>query len=90
VLQHNEIREGKETPGIYPAGFQTRDSLQIEEILRRAREIHRQHGGVFGYDFEDWAQAWTELPQSASGPEPQFAAENGAEFLRELETEVCE
>jgi hypothetical protein len=90
VLQHNEIREGKERPGIHPAGFQTGDSLKIEEILRRAREIHRQHGGVFCSDFEDWSQAWMELPQSASGPEPQFAAENDAEFLQELETEACE
>lgn len=85
-----KFARGKETPGIHPAGFQTGDSPQIEEILRRAREIHRQHGGVFGYDLEDWSQAWTELPQSAGGPEPQFAAENDAEFLRELETEVCE
>jgi hypothetical protein len=88
VLQHNEIREGKETTGIHPAGFETGDSLKIEEILRRAHEIHRQHGGIFGYDFEDWAQAWTDLPQSTSGPELQFAADN--EFLPELETEVCE
>jgi hypothetical protein len=26
---------------------------KIEEIFRRAQEIHREHGGVFGYDFED-------------------------------------
>jgi hypothetical protein len=43
-----------------------RDVLMIEEILRRAREIHRQHGGVFGYDSEDWAQAWSELPERSS------------------------
>ena len=29
-------------------------AVKIEDVLRRAREIHRQHGGVFGYDFEDW------------------------------------
>ena len=38
----------------------------IEDILRRAREIHRQHGGVFGYDFEDWVQAWSEVPERSS------------------------
>jgi len=37
--------------------------LKIEGILRRAQEIHREHGGVFGYDFEDWLQAWEELPE---------------------------
>jgi len=90
MLQHNEIRDGKETLGIRPAGFQNSGSLRIEEILQRAREIHRQHGGVFGYDFEDWARAWTELPRSANGPELPYAAEKGAQFLPELETEVCE
>jgi hypothetical protein len=38
------------------------DGLKIDEILRRAQEIHHEHGGVFGYDFEDWLQAWQELP----------------------------
>ena len=43
-----------------------RDEFRIEEILRRARQIHREHGGFFGYDFDDWAQAWAELSPSAS------------------------
>jgi hypothetical protein len=30
----------------------------IEGILRRARQIHREHGGVFGYDWDDWMEAW--------------------------------
>lgn len=90
MLQHNEIRVVTETPGMHAAGFQSGDSLKIEDILRRAREIHRKRGGVFGYDFEDWAAAWRELPQSGSGPDLQFAAENAAELLEELQTEVCE
>jgi len=38
----------------------------IEEIVRLAHRIHREHGGLFGYDFEDWVQAWRDLPQIAS------------------------
>ena len=89
MLQHTEIRSVKETPGMHAAGFHTQESPKIEEVLRRAREIHRRHGGVFGYDFEDWAEAWRELPQSTNTPEMQFAAGDGAELLSELE-EVCE
>jgi hypothetical protein len=36
------------------------DRTKLERIVRRAREIHREHGGWFGYDFEDWVQAWSE------------------------------
>jgi len=90
VLQHNDIRVVKETPETHAAGFRNGDSLKIEEVLRRAREIHRQHGGVFGYDFEDWAAAWRGLPESNSGPDFRFAGENGDELVQELQTEVCE
>jgi hypothetical protein len=30
----------------------------IEAILSRARQIHREHGGIFGYDLDDWTEAW--------------------------------
>lgn len=33
-------------------------SNDIEVVLRRARQIHREHGGVFGYDWDDWMEAW--------------------------------
>jgi hypothetical protein len=39
------------------------DGLKIDEILQRAQEIHRENGGMFGYDFEDWIEAWGELPE---------------------------
>lgn len=35
----------------------------IENLLRRAHEIHRQHGGILGYDLEDWLQAEKELAE---------------------------
>ena len=54
------------------------DGFRIEEILRRAYQIHREHGGMFGYDFEDWAQAWNELPAEAG---PQLTPENKTEVF---------
>jgi hypothetical protein len=53
--------ETLDMPAPNPAAI---DGLKIDDILRRAQEIHREHGGVFGYDFEDWLQAWEELPGS--------------------------
>jgi hypothetical protein len=38
------------------------DRLKIEDIVRRAYEIHRERGGWFGFDFEDWTRAWAEWP----------------------------
>lgn len=67
---------------------QAKDAFKIEEVLRRAREIHRKHGGVFGYDFEDWAQAWNELPQSGSSSPRDLYGENGAELISEHTPEV--
>ena len=42
------------------------DGLKIEEILRRAQKIRRERGGMLEYDFEDWLQAWRELPERDS------------------------
>jgi hypothetical protein len=48
------------------------EGLRIEEILHRAHQIHRDRGGLIGYDFEDWLQAEREsvgeisLPTSGS------------------------
>jgi len=61
--------------------------VTLEEVLRRAREIHRLHGGFFGYDFEDWVQAWSDRPagnghtkfEPAEGLEPAVAAHDTEE-----------
>ncbi len=55
-----------ETRDITAASPEAIDGPNIDEIIRRAREIHQEHGGVFGYDFEDWLQAWEELPERDS------------------------
>lgn len=64
-----------ETAEMRAASPHTSEALKIEEILRRAREIHRQHGGMFSYDFEDWVQAWSTRPERSSGTEPELADE---------------
>jgi hypothetical protein len=75
MLQRNEIQGPMEAPEMRAASPQSRDALKIEEILWRAREIHRQHGGMFGYDFEDWVQAWSELPERSGRAELGLADE---------------
>ena len=55
--------QGVETQDTRAADSQANDGLRIDEILQRAQEIHRENGGMFGYDFEDWLEAWGELPE---------------------------
>ena len=50
MLQRNEIQNPMGAPEVHPAISEATDALKIEEVLRRARQIHRQHGGIFGYD----------------------------------------
>ena len=59
----NDWVEAQDMSAVSP---QVNDGLKIDEILERAHEIHRQHGGMFGYGFEDWLQAWGELPDRES------------------------
>ena len=66
------------------------DAFGIEEIVRRAHRIHREHGGLFGYDFEDWVQAWRDLPQIASRTQMEHVGENSSEFVPGERTEIPE
>ncbi len=75
MLQRNKIRDPIGTPETRVASPEAREVLKIEEILRRAREIHRQHGGMFGYDFEDWAQAWSARPERTNPTQLEMADE---------------
>jgi hypothetical protein len=66
MRSQNEVHDHFETQDRRAADSGADDRLKIEEILRRAQESHCEHGGVFGYDFEDWLQAWRELPSDAA------------------------
>lgn len=76
MLQESELLDGIELTAVAPAGAETFSALDIEEVMRRARQLHRQHGGIFGYDFDDWALAW------AATPEPKVPS--GARYRDEL------
>jgi hypothetical protein len=66
------------------------DAFRIEEIVRRAHRIHREHGGLFGYDFEDWVQAWRAIPQIASETQMEQVNEHNSEFVPGERTEILE
>jgi hypothetical protein len=61
MLSHNEVAGQIELQDVILSGDAVSDALRIEEVLNRAHEIHRAHGGLLGYDLEDWLQAEREL-----------------------------
>ncbi len=75
MSSQNEVHDGFETKDMRGANLEFNEVVKIEKILRRAKEIHRERGGVLGYDFEEWLQAWDELPTEG-------AEANGAGWRR--------
>jgi len=61
MLSHNKVSEIIESQVVTFDEETVHEASQIEEILNLAYEIHRSHGGLFGYDLEDWLQAQREL-----------------------------
>jgi hypothetical protein len=61
MLSQNEVAGQMELQDVIFSGNDVSEALRIEEVLNRAHEIHRAHGGLFGYDLEDWLQAEREL-----------------------------
>jgi hypothetical protein len=47
---------------MHAADLDLNEMAKIEEILRRAQEIHRERGGVFGYDFESGSKRGRNCP----------------------------
>jgi Protein of unknown function (DUF2934) len=60
---HDEVAETFESQEVIFSQHAVDEALQIEEVLNRAYEIRRAHGGLFGYDLEDWLQAERELAE---------------------------
>jgi hypothetical protein len=58
------------------------DGLHIEEILQRAHQIHRDQGGLIGYDLEDWLQAEREWMGETAGlfPDRKNGSRNRARW----------
>jgi hypothetical protein len=60
----NEMVENEmELKGASPAGAAVERARGIDELMRRAYQIHRQQDGIFGYDLGDWLQAEKELAE---------------------------
>ena len=56
-VSHGDWRRGKATE----MSNRAPTSSTIAGVMNRAHEIHRAHGGLIGYDLEDWLEAEHEL-----------------------------
>ncbi len=49
-----------------------RHTHNLNEVQRRAYQVHQRHGGVYGgYTLEDWLEAEHELDEEDSSPSPK-------------------
>jgi len=78
MLLQNEVARQPDLQHVFNEAA-VRKAWQIEEVLNRAHQIHRAHGGLFGYDLEDWLQAERELAERYRSDE--FAAKETAHAL---------
>jgi len=60
-LLNYKVERQIELEGPVHSGNIAAEAMQIEMVMYRAHEIHSAHGGLFGYDLEDWLQAEREL-----------------------------
>lgn len=61
MFASHKIRSERESQEARLENLAVENARTIENLLRRAHEIHREHGGILGYDLEDWLQAEREL-----------------------------
>jgi hypothetical protein len=71
MLSHDEVAEKIESQEMILSQHAVDEAMQIEEVLNRAYEIRRAHGGLFGYDLEDWLQAERELAERNRTDKPR-------------------
>jgi hypothetical protein len=76
MILHNELEGQIESPEVISNRNASGEALQIEKVMNRAHKIHRAHGGLIGYDLEDWLQAEREVVER-DRPE-HFQTEEGA------------
>ena len=74
-----------ETTNAAATDSQGRNGSLIEDVLRRAQQIHKQQGGFWGYGFDDWARAWRETSQADSQSDKQLDDENAIGLLPDRE-----
>jgi RND family efflux transporter MFP subunit len=74
-----------ETTNAAATDSQGRNGSLIEDVLRRAQQIHKQQGGFWGYGFDDWARAWRETSQADSQSEKELDDENAIGLLPDRE-----
>ena len=65
MLQANPMQCEIEIPEDAVVNSQASADFPLKTVVQRARQIHRERGGLFGYDFDDWSQAWGERAYAA-------------------------
>jgi DUF2934 family protein len=85
---HSKVRERIEVEDEIFSEDAVSDGLHIEEILQRAHQIHRDKGGLIGYDLEDWLQAEREWMGEIS--QPISRSKEGISESRLLETRTSD
>jgi hypothetical protein len=71
--------------GIFPEDAAS-EGVHIEEILDRAHQIHRDRGGLIGYDLEDWLQAERDLIGELSHASNELKERNSKPHSLEIHT----
>src|SRR5438309_439767 len=66
MLLFSAVAPVVETTNAAATDSQGRSGSLIEDVLRRAQQIHKQQGAFWGYGFDDWARAWRDTSQADS------------------------
>ena len=67
-----------ESPQTVATASPAETESRLMQVVRRARQIHRERGGLFGYDFDDWSEAWGEPAQLTNDGDTRRAEEKSS------------